>query len=354
MSSVGPHMKKAITDVYELDPVRDPRWARFVDRHPQASVFHSPKWLGALQSAYGYQPVAVSTDGSASELTNGLVYCAVSSWLTGGRLVSLPFSDHCEPLVDRPSDLEKILLSLERQVDQGKWKHIQLRPISSVPSGGTTRLEQSSTYRFHRISLTPSLEELLRSCHKDSIQRKLRRAEREKLQYEEGTSEDLLAKFYRLLLMTRRRHGLPPQPREWFRALIASFAGDLKIRVVSKDDIAVASILTLSHKKSIVYKYGCSDPTFNNMGGTVLLLWKTIEEAKAAGMQEFDLGRSDIDNAGLITFKHHWGAIESTLSYWSYPHRDAESSNGVAGRLFSMMPDAALQAAGKLLYKHFG
>jgi len=347
-------MKKATANVCELDPVRDPRWARFVDRHPQASVFHSPKWLGALQNAYGYQPVAVSTDDSESELTNGLVYCAVSSWLTGGRLVSLPFSDHCEPLVENPSDMENILLSLERQVDEGKWKHIELRPISLVPCGGTTRLEKSSTYSFHRIDLTPSLAELLRNCHKDSIQRKLRRAEREKLKYEEGASENLLEKFYRLLLITRRRHGLPPQPREWFRALIASFGGDLKIRVVSKGDVAVASILTLCHQKSIVYKYGCSDPAFNNMGGTVLLLWKTIEEGKAAGMQVFDLGRSDIDNAGLITFKHHWGAVASTLSYWSYPHRNAESSTGVAGRLFSMMPDAALQAAGKLLYKHFG
>lgn len=130
-------MKKATTDVYELDPVRDPRWARFVARHPQASVFHSPKWLGALQSAYGYQPVAVSTDDSESELTNGLVYCAVSSWLTGGRLVSLPFSDHCEPLVESASDLEKILLFLERQVDEGKWKHIELRPMSLAPNGNT-------------------------------------------------------------------------------------------------------------------------------------------------------------------------------------------------------------------------
>lgn len=346
-------MKQATTDVYELDPVRDPRWGRFVDRRSDASVFHSPKWLRALQSAYSYRPVAVSTDAPGCELTNGLVYCAVSSWLTGGRLVSLPFSDHCEPLVDQPADLERILLSLERKVDQGKWKRIELRPVLLAPNG-STRLEKSSSYRFHRVDLSPSLAQLLEKCHKDSIQRKLRRAGREGLRYEEGTSAELLEQFYRLLIMTRRRHRLPPQPREWFRALIESFGSDLKIRVVSKGDVAVASILTLAHKKSIVYKYGCSDPAYNSMGGTVLLLWKTIEEAKAAGIQEFDLGRSDIDNPGLITFKHHWGAIESTLSYWSYPHRAAESSTGVAGRLFSMMPDAALQAAGKLLYRHFG
>ena len=31
-------------------------------------------------------------------LENGFLFCRVESWLTGRRLVSLPFSDHCEPL----------------------------------------------------------------------------------------------------------------------------------------------------------------------------------------------------------------------------------------------------------------
>jgi hypothetical protein len=29
-----------------------------------------------------------------------LVFCRVRSWLTGRRSISLPFSDHCEPLVE--------------------------------------------------------------------------------------------------------------------------------------------------------------------------------------------------------------------------------------------------------------
>jgi len=218
-------------------------------------------------------------------------------------------------------------------------------------------LDRSAIYCSHRLDLRPSKEKLLHNCHKDSVQRKIRRAEREQLKYEVGTSEDLLQKFYRLLLMTRRRHGLPPQPLGWFRALIVAFGNDLKIRVASKDDVAVASILTLSHKKSIVYKYGVSNTAFNNMGGTTLLLWKTIEEAKDAGLEELDLGRSDTDNPGLINFKDHWGAVGTSLSYWSYPHRTGGAPNGgkkIARRLVSVMPNVALAAAGKLLYKHFG
>ena len=125
----------------------------------------------------------------------------------------------------------------------------------------------------------------------------VRRAER-MLSYEEGTSEDLLAKFYQLQVSTRRRHRLPPQPLDWFRNLIRCLSGSLKIRVVSKDGQAAASIITLFYKNSMVYKYGCSDPKFNHCSGMSLLMWNAIQEAKALGASEFDFGRSDQDNPG--------------------------------------------------------
>src|SRR2546430_5296635 len=89
----------ALPILYSLDPLEDPRWAEFVQRHPRASVFHTPGWLEALRRTYGYEPVVYTTSLPRAELTNGLVFCRVRSWLTGRRLVSLPFSDHCEPLV---------------------------------------------------------------------------------------------------------------------------------------------------------------------------------------------------------------------------------------------------------------
>lgn len=348
-------MEKAAIDVYEMDPIRDPRWAALVDNHPRSSVFHSPNWLRALRTVYGYEPVAISTSAPGSDLTNGLVFCGVNSWLTGRRLISLPFSDHCEPLINRSDELDDMLLHLERRVDQERWKHIEIRPVSLEPSSHT-KLGRSVIYCFHRLDLRLSTEKLLQNCDKNSVQRKIRRAEREKLKYEEGTSADLLQKFYRLLVMTRRRHYLPPQPVDWFRGLMVAFGNDLKIRVASKDDVAVASVLTLSHKKSIVYKYGCSNAAFNNLGGMPFLFWKTIQEAKEAGFEDLDMGRSDTNNPGLIAFKEHWGAVGTPLSYWSYPHRTGGSptggKKGLARRLVSVMPNVALEAVGKLLYKH--
>ena len=47
--------------------------------------------------------------------------------------------------------------------------------------------------------------------------------------------------------------------------------------------------------------------------------WKTIEEAKHQGMLEFDLGRSKLDQAGLVQFKDRLGAVKTRLPYWRYP-----------------------------------
>ena len=55
----------------------------------------------------------------------------------------------------------------------------------------------------------------------------------------------------------------------------------------------------------MVYTYGGSDAKFNNLGGTPMLFWRMIKEANDAGAEELNLGRSDLDNQGLITFKEH-------------------------------------------------
>jgi lipid II:glycine glycyltransferase (peptidoglycan interpeptide bridge formation enzyme) len=247
---------------------------------------------------------------------------------------------------------------MQRDLDERKWQYIEIRPVSHRP-GIRAGLGESLTYQFHRLDLRKSAQELFHGFHKDCVQRKIRRAEREGLKYEDGNSEALLQKFYRLLVATRRRQYLPPQPLAWFRGLIATFGNDLTIRVASKGDVPVASILTLSNKKCVVYKYGGSIASHNKLGGMALLFWRTIQEAKDKGLEELDMGRSGIDNLGLIAFKEHWEATATTLNYWRYPPPCPQAprsawQKSVARRLVQAAPDLVLEAVGTLLYRHIG
>ena len=344
--------------VHEIDPTQDSRWDSLVDSHPQASVFHSRGWLEALRRTYGYTPVAFTTSAPCEPLTNAVVFCKISSWLSGRRLVSLPFSDHCSPLVESPEQLTALLTHLQQELRAQRWRYVEVRPGVSITTG-TTSFDTSQVFYCHKLDLRSSLDELWRGLHKNCVQRKIRRAASEGLLCEEGTSGYLLNNFYSLLVMTRRRHRLPAQPAKWFRNLVACMGEALKIRVALKNGQPVASILTLRHKNVVVYKYGCSDQRFNNMGGTQLLLWNVIREAKESSLWELDFGRSDCDASGLIAFKQRWGAARAELTYLRYALGQSRrlpytGQDFLSKHLWSHAPSGMLTAAGRMLYRHMG
>lgn len=354
----GPCLHPVTTmTVWQIDPVRDPRWSAFLERHPRATVFHTPGWLEALRRTYGYDPLALTTTAPSEDLSNGLVFCRVKSWLTGCRMVSLPFSDHCQPLVETEEESESLFSALKRGLDTCKAKYFEIRPITPLGEASLSLVRAGSFY-LHQMDLRPDLEKIFRSFHKNCIQRKIWRAQREALSYEEGRTESLLTLFYSLLALTRRRKGLLPQPLDWFRNLTACMGERLKIRVAFKDGHPVAGILTLCYKDTLVYKYGCSDRRFNRLGGMHFLFWKAIQDAKNQGLSKFDLGRSDWDDHGLISFKDRWGADRSVLVYWRYGAGSVQRVNShwqipIARRIIGHMPNGFLRLAGRLAYRHY-
>jgi hypothetical protein len=285
------------------------------------------------------------------------VFCKVTSWLTGNRLVSVPFADHCNLLVDTPEEKSELIRAVQETAAKEHLAYVEVR------SQGTEMLQQpgwqaGSSFRLHVLDLQLPLDDLFRATHKTCIQNAIRRAERAKLRYEEGCSDQLLRAFYQLLIITRRRHQIPPQPIEWFRELRDSVGERLKFRVAFKGEQAIAAIVTLHWGDTMLYKYGCSDAAHHNLGGMAYLLWKGIQDAKTLGASRFDFGRSDSDNAGLILFKDRWGSLQSTLTYARYSVRRSRRSLNegrgarLAGHLFARLPDEWLTVAGRLLYKH--
>ena len=117
----------AMTMVHQIQPLQDPRWGAFLERHPHASVFHTVAWLKALQRTYGYEPVAYTTSPPGGALQNAILFCLVDSWLTGRRLVSLPFSDHCEPLVASQAELDVASFDLGTRGPRNNVRYVEIR-----------------------------------------------------------------------------------------------------------------------------------------------------------------------------------------------------------------------------------
>jgi CelD/BcsL family acetyltransferase involved in cellulose biosynthesis len=344
--------------LYTLDPLLDGRWDELVASHPRASVFHQASWLKALAGTYGYRPMVLTSTPPGKPLADGIVFCEVRSWITGRRLVSLPFADHCEPLLQEAGWTSEFAEWMRGECRQHGWKYIEIRPLVWQPSSDYPFVAGQSFW-YHTLSLEPSVEQLFRGMHRNCMQRRIQRAEREHLSYEKGCSEVLLNDFYRLLMITRRRHRLLPQPRAWFRNLIDCMGSHIEIRLVRKGSTPIAAILTLSHRQTMVYKYGCSDEKYHALAGMPFLFWKLIEESKAAGAEHIDFGRTDLDNKGLIEFKDRFGGARQRLTYLRYPESAAgggvvASYLPVTRSLFAVLPDALSSVAGRLAYRHIG
>jgi hypothetical protein len=346
-------------EVYALNPLEDPRWLDLIQRDPRASVFQTREWLQALRLTYGYEPIVFTTSRPGSSLQNGLVGCDVRSWLTGHRLVSLPFSDYCEPLFDSPKELRFLMSHLQNAVERGSWSYLEVRPMNGSfrEQVESAEFEFSGEYFLHRLTLGRDIGEVFKQLDKDSVQRRIRRAERSGLVEERGRTENLLRHFYDLLIVTRRRHSLPPQPYQWFRNLVESFGEALEIYIAYKDKLPVASILTLRFKETVYYKYGCSDVRFNHLGATPLLLWRAISRASSLNAHQFDFGRSEIQNPGLVAFKDKWAPRSSPVTYLRFPRsfsRGGEDNLKLVKQVFALMPDKLLTITGSLIYRHIG
>ncbi len=347
--------------LFRLDPTQDTRWTEFIERSDGASIFHTVGWLKALRDTYNYKPIAFTTSAPQETMKNAIVFCEVDSWITGRRLVSLPFSDHCQPLTASASDFGFLLRSLQEEMKAERWRYLEVRPahVKLDDPEGSTGFAAVRRYYWHLLDLEGDLNRVLGRFDKDSVQRRIHHAERMGLIEKIGTSDEQLKQFYALFVVTRSRHHVPPMPYTWFHNLIQNLGQALQIRLAFMQDKPVAAILTLRFKNVLYYKYGCSDLRFNRLGAMPWLLWRAICDAKLCGANKFDLGRTEDDNAGLLAFKNNWGSPPNQLTYWRYPatlpfDSIASWKLKLAKRVFARMPGSLLTISGRLMYKHIG
>jgi hypothetical protein len=238
-----------------------------------------------------------------------------------------------------------------------KWKYLELRNSEEpVPEDA-----DAPPYLVHELDLEPGEEELLKQC-RDSTRRNIRKAAKLGVSVVEDNGREGLKEFTRLNVITRRDHGLPPQPGVFFENLHRYIIepGNGRILLAKFEGATIAAAVYLSYKGKAIYKYGASDRRQQHLRANNLLMWEAIKRYAGDGAASLHFGKTDSDQAGLLQFKRGWGAREGGLQYHKYrlPGGDTipyESLTfGLHNRIFSRMPLAALGVIGKVLYRHMG
>lgn len=332
--------------------VADPVWLRFVEAQPDATVFHHPAWSQLLAATYGYQPSVLVRHGPEGQITAGLPVVDLRT-ISGRRVVSLPFTDYCPPLAPSPSDQTALARDLIDWRIRSGARDVLVHGELSEETG----IHHLTRGVRHILPLRATSIEMMADLKGGMVARAIRKAQRHGLDSRIDAGPAALDPFYRLHLETRRRLGVPVQPKRFFENLWNHVLGrDLGFAVVAyRGSDAVAAAVFLAWNGNLVYKFGASDRRYWELRPNNLVMWTAIEWACRHGFRTLDFGRSDLDNRGLRDFKSHWGAAEVPLVYSVIGRRASSHGSGLAmrtmGRIIRVTPPVMCRALGEVLYR---
>lgn len=353
-----------VCNVSTIDPLNNRNWDEFVYSHPFGWLYHTSAWAEILVKNFQHMTTQYIglTDKKSGEIKAALPFFKVKSWITGKRLVSLPYATLCDPLITTRDEFEILFKSAIDLKKETRSKYIEIRVFKSRELVNDCNLSLRSNFKNHYLELNQDHQGLLKGM-KRTVKQSIRQAEEAKVEIYEATEERDLGRFYSLYLKTRRRLSLPPQPYRFIRTLWQSLynRGYLTLLIAQYQGRDIGAIILLKFKDRGSAEYLVSDEDYFHLRANHLLVWRAIELARKGGFRIFDFGRTHQANTGLLRFKRAWGTIETDLCHAFHP--DGNSSSAVERNegklrfilsLCRTLPNPAFRALGYLCHRHHG
>ena len=341
-------------EIRYIDPIEYPGWDDLIGKKLNGDIFHSTTWAKVLKDTYAFTPVySVLTEADYPKAIIPLF--EVRSLITGKRGVSLPFTDFCNFLTESEALIPTLLDNIFEYGRQNKWKYVEFRSLFFPYEAAASEI-----FYTHDIDLSASKETIWNSL-KDTNRRNIKKAVKEGVQIKFETSLEALNEFYRLQVITRKRHGLPPQPFKFFKAIYENIIAK-NLGVIASAYYAnkiIASAIYFNFNKEAIFKFGASDEKYHHLRPNNLVMWEAIVWHKDKGCHNLNLGRTEQKNEGLLNYKRLWGSKERLLKYYRYElARNSFIVKNQALANFPVLssryfPNFLLKIMGNMLYKHF-
>jgi CelD/BcsL family acetyltransferase involved in cellulose biosynthesis len=330
----------------------DPRWLQLLRSHFEATAFHLPEWSEAVSSTYGYTAVVLVMEDDRGRVIGGLPVVECHRPLGGKRLVSLPFTDHCPPLVMPGAEAEFTAALGEWREDKGG---AALEVRARLP--GIEGAQHHVVGTRHLLALEADPETIFKRFDRSRIQKRIRTARAAGVETVITRSRADMTVFYRLHCATRKRLGVPVQPLRFIEnvwsKLVEPGLGFLVLAHLGGRPIGAA--LFLAYNRRLLYKYSASVSTAWNLRPNLMILWAAMEWGCANGYTILDMGRTDSDNESLRVFKAGWGSEEMPLVYTRFGPAGDRFGHGPVARVLSNVirrsPTVVCRVLGETLYR---
>ena len=276
------------------------------------------------------------------------------------RIVSIPFSDFCDPLVGEFAQWQQLtdLLFAEQITFSLRSLHNNLPPSDK-------RLSQVNRANWHGCDLKSSLDEIYARIHSSS-RRAIRKAENSGVVIRLARDENDLRAFFEMHLKIRKnKYRLLAQSYHFLQNIWHNFVeknqGDLML--AEFEGRIVGGVFFLKWRERLYYKFNASLAGQQNIRPNDLLMWHGIQYGKKNGATFLDLGLSDWGQEGLVRYKKKYATDEKVISFLRYEPAGAvcekdEQIRRLLPELTDLLteenvPDEITEKAGDLLYRFF-
>ncbi len=352
------HKLNGKLEIIEVDPLKSSLWSHLIDEC-QSDVFHSPQWIDVLARTYGFSARALILIDDENRPLAGIPFVKIQDMLSS-RIVSLPFSDFCDPIIQNMDQWASLVDKLISEKNQ-----VTMRCLHTTSPPEDNRFEHIDHAKWHSCDLTEDIETIFDKLHSSS-RRCIRKAGKAGVSVRIATQESDLRAFFELHLKIRKnKYRLLAQPYCFLQNIWRDFVetGQGALMLAEHEGIIIGGTFYLKWKDRLYYKFNASSLDAQNMYPNDLLIWEGIKYAKENGLTSLDLGLSDWEQDGLIRFKRKYATDEKTISFLQFtPEGVADKRyvqiRGLLSKLTDFFTDESVpneitEKAGNLLYRFF-
>jgi len=320
--------------VRKLDRQSEPIWDRYVDRHPDGTLFHTLLWKDSVQAVFGHESQCL-TAWRGDRLVGVFPLMCVTSRLAGKLLVSVPYGVYGGTLADDEEAAGALLHHAQELAERLGVQWIDIRSIE--PQWPTLPIVRR--YVTFRKQLPNNPDEIL-----SQLPRKARAAARQarnRYQLEVDFDDGHLHTVWSLYSQSMRRVASLNYPLRFFSRLVdrtaacegtassqsqQGKAGHL-VQLIRYQGRPVAGLLSFVYRGTLLPYFAGCDARFEKVHPNNFLYLTAMEEGVRRGCHTFDFGRSRIDNTGPYNFKRFQGFEPTPLHYQYYVPRGGRTPN---------------------------
>ena len=344
-----------------LTKENESKYSEYVAQSPEATNYHTLEWRDISCKVFNHKAQFLIAEGD--DRIQGVFPLFLIKGILGRRLVSVPLRDKGGPLYDRPAVLAQLLEAAKKLMIEQNCKYLQIKAWHGLDfqNNKPDWIVQHSHFINSSVALDNNPEVVWNKFNKRSVQRPIKKSQREGVTCYWGKSLEDMKRFYNLLILTRKKLGVPPYGFDLFHEIWKTMVqnGSAGVLLAEYQGIVISGLVVFFFHTTAMPAYAASDKKYLDLRPNNLLFWEAIKDACTRGFKCFDFGADSPDNPSLLSFKAGFGAVTEVIPHY-YIFNGATEFFGMdfdsrkyrlARTLFATLPLSISQRIGPIIIR---